>query len=135
MAKVDFIKVEGYEHYYCHVVNGEHEIKTTPIIGIYADRKHSTMSVLDIHGVVHKLGIWPTVYNAMKCPDGVFSFCGSWFENQDTWQEFIRHDQAEAAQDSSDHELGDSSAADYYGSPLESGTTRNTSIVKTKRSK
>ena len=96
MSKVDFIRVEGYEHYYCHVVNGEHEIKVTPILGIYVDRKHSTVSVLDINGLVHKLGVWPTAYNAMKSPDGVFSFCGCWFDNQAAWQEFIRSDQAQA---------------------------------------
>jgi hypothetical protein len=95
MAKVNFIKVQGYEHIYCHVVNAEHEIKAIPIIGMYVDRKHSTVSVLDIHGVVHKLGCWPTAYHAMKCPDGAFSFCGCWFENQDAWQGFIRHDQAQ----------------------------------------
>ena len=95
MSNVGFIKVEGYEHIYCHVDNGKHEIKATPIIGMYVNKKHSAVSVLDIHGVVHKLGCWPTAYHAMKCPDGVLSFCGCWFESQDVWLEFIRRDQAQ----------------------------------------
>lgn len=83
MAKVDFIKIEGYALYV--LCAGKHTLLTKPVIGIYVERGYWATAALTVFGDVVDLHR----YCVLGSPDGKFIRARCVFKDQAAWLEWF----------------------------------------------
>lgn len=101
MAELQFVRVEGYTLHECYTGNGECTPRNTPILGFYIgvpegeDAEYPyIISVLTAYGEVKRLENQYTSYAALGCPDGKLNECGTLFENEVEWLEYVAEEHA-----------------------------------------
>lgn len=103
MAKLQFVRVEGYTWHYCHFENGDEDdagFDEAPVIGLYIDQEEGvTEKVLTVHGIIYGLEGYCRhngFFTALQCPDGKFSGDGgSIWDTKEEWVKYAHRREKE----------------------------------------
>lgn len=95
MAKLQFVRVEGYTWHYCYFDGDEACFEEYPVTGLYVNQEEEcTEKVLTPYGWIRRLDGDHTgmgFFTALQCPDGKFSdgLEATW-DTKEEWVKYAR---------------------------------------------